>query len=117
MVVDGQTITIRTLPALIEPQIEAMPMPVPESAATNPCDSCFAYMTSLIDQLAGIGNIEAHPRPELEVLPEPEVELEILPHPMPTVEVVPEEEREPENVILPHPIPIVQVIPDSWKRN
>ncbi|XP_018570068.1 uncharacterized protein LOC111691696 [Anoplophora glabripennis] len=102
LIIDGQPSLIQTLPAFIEPEIEAMPLPVPEAIVSNPCEICFAYMTDLIDQLTVIApEIEAHPMPEVEQEPE----FVIMPHPMPTVDVV-----EPEFVIFPHPMPAVEVI-------
>lgn len=97
------------------PALRPLPLPLPEPELTpepvgNPCDACFSYMTALIEQLADntpqvpdlpevAPEIEPHPMPEAEVLPEPE----ILPHPMPEAEVLPEAE------ILPLPVPEVEV--------
>ncbi|KAJ8915945.1 hypothetical protein NQ315_016621 [Exocentrus adspersus] len=127
---DGQVVQIQTLPAFIlpesvepEPEVEAV---VPELINVNPCDSCFEYMSALIEQLTVGALPEAHPMPEVEVVPEDEG-LEILPHPMPQFEVDPEDdgifhilphpmpqfEVVPEVEIRPHPLPSVEVVPES----
>ncbi|XP_018570071.1 uncharacterized protein LOC108910057 [Anoplophora glabripennis] len=64
-------------PSLLPPEaVHPQPEEEPEAEAvvTNPCNACFEYMTDLIDQLTEtvvIPEIEAHPMPEIGVLPIP----------------------------------------------
>ncbi|KAJ8915940.1 hypothetical protein NQ315_016615 [Exocentrus adspersus] len=98
------------------PEIEVLPHPIPEVEAVlpelvtvNPCDACFEYMSSLIEQLTAVPETPVHPElPELEV-EEPEV---IRPLP----ESVPEDLRplpvpeQPEIGVNPIPMPVVPEI-------
>ncbi|KAJ8915946.1 hypothetical protein NQ315_016622 [Exocentrus adspersus] len=99
------------------PEVEAV---VPELISVNPCDSCFEYMTALIDQLTNV-DVPVHPQlPEIpEVgLPEPEVvrplpesvpeDLRPLPVPeLPGIGVNPIPiPVDPETGIRPLPLPV-----------